>query len=241
MILPTRADWRCIMKVTWLTQAGLLFETGKLKMMVDPYLSDSVGKRSPEKHRRIPVCEKYFDADPDVIMITHDHLDHLDPETLEVFLKKATKPITFLASENAFRKLVEYGGPHNYVLLAPHSVWSQGGVTFYSVKAEHSDRCAVGFILDDGKKTYYVSGDTLYNYDVIDDVLDLAPDGVDYAFLPINGVGNNMNAKDAADFAYEIGAKCAIPLHYGLFDSLEPAEFDFDDALILMPYQERKL
>ena len=229
------------MKVTWLTQAGLLFESGKLKMLVDPYLSDSVGKCNPEKHRRIPADEKYFDVDPDVIMITHDHLDHLDPETLEVFLKKATKPITFLAPENAFKKLVEYGGVHNYVLLAPHSVWSQGGVTFYSVKAEHSDRTAAGFIIDDAKKTYYVSGDTLYNYDVIDDVLDLVEGGVDYAFLPINGVGNNMNAKDAADFAYEIGAKCAVPLHYGLFDSIDPAEFDFEDSLILMPYEERKL
>ena len=229
------------MKLTWLTQAGLLFKSGKLKVMVDPYLSDSVGKSAEAKHRRMPIDERFFDEDPDVILITHDHLDHLDPETLEVFIKKATKPITFLAAENAYNKLVKYGGEHNYVLLAPHSVWSQGGVTFYSVKAEHSDRTAVGFILDDGKKTYYVSGDTLYNYDVIDDVLDLVEGGVDYAFLPINGVGNNMNAKDAADFAYEIGAKCAVPIHYGLFDSLDPAEFDFEDALILMPYEERIL
>ena len=229
------------MKLTWLTQAGLLFKSGKLKVMVDPYLSDSVGKSAEAKHRRMPIDERFFDEDPDVILITHDHLDHLDPETLEVFIKKATKPITFLAAENAYNKLVKYGGEHNYVLLAPHSVWSQGGVTFYAVKAEHSDRTAVGFILDDGKKTYYVSGDTLYNYDVIDDVLDLVEGGVDYAFLPINGVGNNMNAKDAADFAYEIGAKCAVPIHYGLFDSLDPAEFDFEDALILMPYEERIL
>ena len=229
------------MKITWLTQAGLLFDNGKIKIMVDPYLSDSVGKRSPEKHRRIPVDERFFDADPDVIIITHDHLDHLDPETLEVLLARSTKSITFLAPENAYMKLRQYGGEHNYVLLAPHSVWSQGGVTFYSVKAEHSDRTAAGFILDDGKKTYYTSGDTLYNYDVIDDVLDLVEGGVDYAFVPINGVGNNMNAKDAADFAYEIGAKCAVPLHYGLFDSLDPAEFDFEDSMLLTPYEEKQL
>ena len=72
-------------------------------------------------------------------------------------------------------------------------------------------------------------------------MLDLVEDGVDYAFLPINGVGNNMNAKDAADFAYEIGAKSAVPIHYGLFDSLDPSEFDFEDALILQPYKETKL
>lgn len=229
------------MKVTWLTQAGLLFENGNITVMVDPYLSDSIGAVNPEKHRRMPVDESYFDKTPDVILITHEHLDHLDPETLERILAKAEKPITFLAPFNAYQKLLKYGGRHNYVMLNPHSVWSERGITFYAVHAEHSDRTAVGFILDDGEKTYYVSGDTLYNYDVIDEVLELVEDGVDYAFLPINGKGNNMNAKDAADFAYEIDAKCAIPLHYGLFDSLDPAAFDFEDATVLEPFKAVEL
>ena len=229
------------MKVTWLTQAGLLFDTGSLKIMVDPYLSDSVGERNPKKHRRIPVNEDIFEIKPDVIIITHDHLDHLDPKTLEHFLSREGDPITVLAPENAYKKLLEFGGDHNYVLLAPHSVWSEGEVTFYSVHAEHSDRTAAGFIIDDGENTYYVSGDTLYNYDVIDDVLDLVPDGVGYAFLPINGVGNNMNAQDASDFAYEINAKIGVPLHYGLFDSISPESFDFDERLILTPYVPTEL
>ncbi len=228
------------MKVTWLTQAGLLFENSRLKIMVDPYLSNSVGEKNPKKNRRIPVDESFLSVIPDVLLITHDHLDHLDPKTLGKILS-SDKPMTVLASENAYKKLVEFGGEHNYVLLSPHSVWSDAGVTFYSVHAEHSDRCAVGFIIDDGKATFYISGDTVYNYDVIDDVLDLVEDGVDYAFLPINGVGNNMNAKDAADFAYEIGAKTAVPIHYGLFDDIDPASFDFEDALVLEPYKETGL
>lgn len=228
------------MKVTWLTQAGLYFENSRIKILVDPYLTNSVGEKNPKKNRRIPVDESFFDLKPDVILITHDHLDHLDPGTLQRFLT-AERPVTVLAGENAYRKLLEFGGDHNYVLLSPHSVWSEAGVTFYSTHAEHSDRTAVGFIIDDGEATFYVSGDTLYNYDVIDDVLDLVEDGVDYAFLPINGVGNNMNAKDAADFAYEIGAKSAIPIHYGLFDNIDPSDFDFEDALVLEPYKETKL
>ena len=229
------------MKVTWLTQSGLLFENKRMKILVDPYLSDSLGEIKPEKKRKIPVDESFFEVKPDVILITHDHIDHLDIVTLKRFLDAAEKPLLVLSGESSYRKLVELGGNHNYVLLSPHSVWSEQGVTFYSVHAEHTDRTAVGFIIDDGKETFYVSGDTLYNYDVIDDVLDLAPDGVDFAFLPINGKGNNMNARDAADFAYEIGAKCAIPLHYGLTDDLTPEEFDFDDRLILEPYKETTL
>ncbi len=225
------------MKLTWLTQAGLLFENGNITVMVDPYFSDSVGEKDPEKKRRIAADESFLEKKPDIVLITHDHLDHLDPATIEKLISKADKPITFLAPENAYRKLKTFGGAHNYVMLNPHSVWSERGITFYAVHAEHSDRTAVGFILDDGEKTYYVSGDTLYNYDVIDEVLELVEDGVDLAFLPINGRGNNMNAKDAADFAYEIDAKCAVPTHYGLFDSVDPETFDFDDAMILEPFK----
>lgn len=229
------------MYVTWITQAGLIFENEKITVMVDPYLSNSVGEKNPLKNRRVEVNEEIFSVIPDVLIITHDHLDHLDPQTLTRILCQSEKKITVLAPYNAYNRLLEFGGIHNYVMLNPHSVWSEGGITFYAVHAEHSDRTAAGFILDDGKHTYYVSGDTLYNYEVIDDVLDLCEDGVDYAFLPINGVGNNMNITDAADFAEEIGAKCAVPVHYGLFDAINPKDFDFDSKLILEPYMKRKL
>ena len=229
------------MKVTWLTQAGLLLENSKIKIVADPYLTDSLGEAKPEKMRRIPADERFFDASPDVILLTHAHIDHTDVKTLERMLMGCKAPALVLASESAYEQVITLGGDHNYVLMAPHSVWSERGVTFYAVHAEHSDRAAVGFIIDDGKQTFYISGDTIYDYDVIDDVLDLAPDGVDVAFLPINGKGNNMNARDAADFAYEIGAKCAIPVHYGLTDDVTPDDFDFDDRLILEPYIETKL
>jgi L-ascorbate 6-phosphate lactonase len=229
------------MKVTWLLQNGFVFENSKIKIMVDPYLTDSLGEIKPEKKRRSLADESYFSADPDVVLITHSHIDHLDMATLEKIVENSSKEIVFLASESAYPALLAFEKKHNVVLLAPHSVYSVEGVTFYSVRAEHSDRSAVGFIIDDGKQTFYISGDTLYNYEVIDDVLDLAPDGVDYAFLPINGRGNNMNARDASDFAYEIGAKCASPVHYGLTDDLTDCDFDFEDKLILTPFKEIKL
>lgn len=221
------------MKVTWLGEAGLLFENEDIKIMVDPSFSDS-----GERKRRIEPDMSFLSASPDVILITHEHSGHLDMDTLKKISENKGSEITFLAPQNAYKKLVTLAGCHNYVMLNSHSVWSESGVTFYSVHAEHSDRTAVGFIIDDGRKTYYVSGDTLYNYDVIDDVLELVEDGVDVAFLPINGKDNNMNAKDAADFAYEIGAKRAVPVHYGMYDTQDPKSFDFEDAMILQPFEK---
>ena len=48
------------MKVTWLGQGGFLFETPQLKIIVDPYLSNSVYKIQPENYRRVPVEEEFL-------------------------------------------------------------------------------------------------------------------------------------------------------------------------------------
>ena len=68
-------------RITWLGQAGLLFEFDGLTVMIDPYLSDSVKEIEPQNYRRIPVDESFFDIKPDVLVFTHNHLDHYDSET----------------------------------------------------------------------------------------------------------------------------------------------------------------
>ena len=75
------------MKVTWLGQAGFLFENDNIKIIVDPYLSDSCFKVNPRLKRRYPIDEAFLKIKPDVIILTHIHLDHTDPETLDFYLK----------------------------------------------------------------------------------------------------------------------------------------------------------
>ena len=210
------------MKVTWLSLGGVLFSADGVKIAVDPVFT--------------PVRE--LDVRPDVVIVTSSAKERFDKEYVKGALRSGA---AVLACEGAYSEIVNLSEDNEPVLLSAHTVISFGGVTIYSVKAESSDRTAVGVIIDDGAKTYYVSGSTLYNYDVLDDVLDLAPDGVDYAFLPISGKGCNMNAKDAADFAYEIGAKSAVPVCFGDYNGVSCDEFDFDDALVLEPYREYEL
>ena len=61
------------MKITWLGQAGLLFENENIKIMVDPYLSDSLSSRGEGFFRRLPINEEYLEISPDVVLITHEH------------------------------------------------------------------------------------------------------------------------------------------------------------------------
>ena len=64
------------MKVTFLGQAGLLFEKNGFRIMIDPYLSDSIGKNNSDKHRRKVIDESFFGIKPDIMIFTHYHPDH---------------------------------------------------------------------------------------------------------------------------------------------------------------------
>lgn len=224
------------MKIIFLGQAGLLFETPSCRVFVDPYLSDSVAKVNPANRRRIPVDERFFDIRPDILAFTHNHLDHFDPETVSQILERH-KGITVLAPGSVWTQVRQMAPGNNYVLFDRHTRWTEKGLRFEAVKAQHSDDHAIGIILTDGETKYYITGDTLYSTEILSDL----PEGLDVVFLPINGVGNNMNMTDAADFFRATGAKTAVPIHTGLFDSLDANEFPLENKVIPEIYKEIKL
>ncbi len=221
------------MKITWLGQAGLLFEHNGFKVMIDPYLSDSVGCISPDKHRRVPVPEELFSIRPNVMIFTHNHLDHYDPETVEKFINENSE-ITVLSPSSVYAEVRKMGGNNNYVVFNRRTSWSEGGIRFTSVKAEHSDPTPIGVIIDDGDKKYYVTGDTLYNEDIFADL----PDGIYAVFLPVNGVGNNMNMTDAKRFCERVRARYVVPLHCGLFDAIDMKALEVDNKIVPKFYEE---
>lgn len=224
------------MKITFLGQAGLLFETDACKVMIDPYLSNSVVRVNPLNWRRVPVDESFFDIRPDILIFTHDHLDHFDPDTVSILLERH-KNITVLAPTSVWNKVRQMAPGNNYVLFDPHTRWTEKGIRFEAVKAQHSDAYAIGVILSDGEKKYYITGDTLYSTEVLSQL----PDDLDVVFLPVNGVGNNMNMEDGADFFRATGAKTAVPMHTGLFDELDANAFPVANKVVPEFYKEIKL
>ncbi|MBR6777017.1 MAG: MBL fold metallo-hydrolase [Clostridia bacterium] len=223
-------------KITWLGQAGLLFEFDGLTVMVDPYLSDSVKSLNPEGCRRVPVDEAFFDIKPDVLVFTHDHIDHYDPETVKRFIT-ADSGITVLSPRSVWEKVRLFGGNNNYVCFNRRSSWTEKEVIFTAVKAEHSDPYAIGVVMDTGKYRYYVTGDTLYNEDIFSDL----PRDIYALFLPVNGVGNNMNAFDAERFACRVSPQKAVPIHIGLLDNKTADIFNYENKVVPQIYKEIKL
>ena len=224
------------MKITWIGQAGLMLEKDGFTVLIDPYLSNSIAKINPKSERRTPINEELFNVKPDVIIFTHDHLDHYDAETAERFIGKDTA-LTVLAPTSVWKKVRTLGGNNNYVSFNAHTSVTVGNILFRAVRAEHSEEYAIGVIINDGERKYYHTGDTLYNEDIFPDI----PSDIYALFVPINGVGNNMNTEDAARFSERVGARVTVPIHYGTFDSIDPNEFKCNNKRIIELYKETEL
>ena len=221
------------MKVTWIGQAGLLLKNENVVIMIDPYLSDSIGKKDWKKKRKKEIENSLFEIKPDVMIFTHNHADHYDPETVKRFIGNDTS-VTVLSPFSVWETVRNYGGNNNFVLFNRGTVWSERGVKFTAVKAEHSDVCAIGVIIDDGTRKYYISGDTLYNERIFEDI----PDDIYAVFLPVNGEGNNMNMTDAKAFCERINPTCAVPIHCGMFDDIDMHKFQYEKKIIPEIYKE---
>ena len=221
------------MKITWLGQAGLLFEKDNYIIMIDPYLSDSVEKINPQNYRRTGVKKELFQICPDMMIFTHNHLDHYDPDTVLKFITPETN-ITVLSPSSVWSEVRQIGGKNNYVMFNRGTTWTENGIKITSVKAEHSDVYAIGVIIDDGEKKYYITGDTLNNKDIFEDI----QDDIYAVFLPVNGVGNNMNMDDAKAFCEKINPKFAIPIHYGMFDEIDVSKFGYEKMIVPEIYKE---
>ena len=206
------------MKITWLGQHAAAIEAGGQLLMVDPYLLDTMHSTNGDEFSRlVSVDEKWVNVRPDMVLLTHDHIDHVDMPSLEAILTEE-KNVEVLAGANAWNKVRgQFRGDHNYVMMIPGNEWTSEVFHIRAISARHSDVTGVGFVVEAEGLTIVISGDTLYFADVAKEV----GKPVDIAVVVMNGKGNNMNSIDAARYCADIGAKVAIPTHWGLFKKFE--------------------
>lgn len=210
------------MEIKWTGQGGLTVRHNNTLVFIDPYFSDSVAKVNSANKRMIPVDENIFNAPVDVLVFTHNHLDHVDPETVEKLLDNDRR-IHVLAPESAYYQIRKTGKNHDYLLFNRHTEYSIDGLRFRAVKAAHSDIHPIGVIISCEGKNVYVTGDTLYNSEIFEDV-DV---DIDEMYIVINGAGNNMNMTDAYRFTKRISPAVVVPVHWGMFapNDVDPKDF----------------
>ena len=224
------------MKSIWLGQGGLLIVSGKLKVMIDPYLSNSMREVDKTMRRRLKIDKSFLKVKPDVLILTNSHADHADMKTVKKLLYKTKRRTVVLASGRAYDKVYSERIPGRYtnVMFEEGDEWTAGHLLISGVKCKTDDKTAFGILIEDSmtnKRIYYV-GNTLYNKYLMQDL----PKDIDIAYIPITGHYSTMNTVDAQRFANELAAKVVVPVHYGMFDNVDPKKFECANKMIAKPY-----
>ena len=224
------------MKTIWLGQGGLLLISGKLKVIIDPYLSNSMREMDRSMKRRVAINANYLRIKPDMLILTNSHPDHADMKTIKRYLLKSRKRTVVLASGRAYDKIYSerIPGRHTSIMFEEGDEWTLEHLLIRGVKCKTDDKTAFGVVIEDSRsnKRIYVAGNTLYNKYLIQEL----PREVDVAYIPISGQYSTMNMVDAQRFAKELDAKIIVPFHYGMFDKVNPKNFDCPNKFIAKPY-----
>lgn len=251
--------------VWWLGQAGFLLRSAGGSLLIDPYLV-------PRDVRRFaPPFLAAEAAGVDGVLVTHEHGDHLDVDTVRV-LAAAGTTASWMVPEPVAGQLAALGVAEPRILTAqPGQRHEIGRISVWPVAACHGVHVAdayatgedisgglvrfLGYVVEMGGTRFYHSGDCLV-YPGLAEELSLL--GVDVVLLPINGrdaereandIVGNMSADEAVDLAITSGAEVLIPMHWDLFENnrgypnevVKLAEQNHPDLTVLLPSRERPI
>jgi L-ascorbate metabolism protein UlaG (beta-lactamase superfamily) len=243
----------------WLGQSGFLLQWKGRRVLIDPYLSDSLTKKYATTDKpHIRMSERVMDPgllkNISVVTSSHNHTDHLDAETLIPVLKNNpdAKFIIPEANRDFVAERVKCKREFPTGLNDGRSA-ILNEFTLYGVPAKHNEierdengNCKfMGYVIGFERYKIYHSGDTLW----FDGMVDLLkPFAVDVAILPINGndpsrkVAGNLNCEEAAKLGKAIGAKLVIPCHYDMFtfNTADVNDFIKEAGKLDQPYKVLK-
>jgi len=194
------------MKITKIGHCCLLVEIGELTILTDP-------ARFSTGHGTL--------TGVDVVLITHEHSDHLHVESLQAVLQN--NPSAEVIANNAVAKLLKEQDISCTVL--EKGSLERNGVAIEAFEAKH------GVIFDDiGQvpNTGFLIGGALY---YPGDALHNPERPVDVLALPV--VGPWCKMPDVIKYAVEVKPRIAFPVHDGLLAEAAVPVFQFAPSQIL--------
>jgi L-ascorbate 6-phosphate lactonase len=200
----------------FLGQSGFVIKSAGVTVAIDPYLSNSVTKVSPSLTRRYPAPIEPSALNVDIYIATHDHLDHLDPETVTAYRHK--EATTFVGPRFACSKFAALGiGPQNIVKIDSGESKKIRGVEITGIYTIANDPAVIDtagykIVFANGRSAYHTS-DTGFS----PLLLQCAP-SAEVGLFVINGKWGNLNIEQAAELANKVHPKFAVPHHYDLME-----------------------
>ncbi|UCF82104.1 MAG: MBL fold metallo-hydrolase [Desulfobacteraceae bacterium] len=188
------------LKITFIGHGTLMFTFGGKVIHIDPWSRLADYSKMPKA---------------DIILLTHEHRDHLDLKALE--------PIR---TEKSVLVLTEACASHvkGGIVMKNGDVKTVGGLKIEAVPAYnivhmrsegvpfHPKGAGNGYVITFGDKRVYVAGDTENTPEM------KGLTGIDIAFLPMN-LPYTMTPEMVADAARAFKPKILYPYHYGNTDT----------------------
>ena len=188
--------------IAFVGHGTLMFTLGERVVHVDPVSSEADYSALP---------------DADLILITHEHGDHLDPAAVEEIMKAGTQIVVSTSCADRIEgAMVMANGDATEVAgfkveaVPAYNIVNvrEGGVPY------HPKGSGNGYIITFGDTRIYVAGDTENTPEM------KALESIDVAFLPMN-LPYTMTPEMVADGARAFRPRILYPYHFGQTDTSE--------------------
>jgi N-acyl-phosphatidylethanolamine-hydrolysing phospholipase D len=224
--------------VTWLGHASTLVQSGGLNILTDPVFSERASpvQFSGPRRAQPPGIAPAQLPPIDVVLISHNHYDHLDRASVLLLSERSGGKTLFLVPLG-LKPWFAQQGIDNAIELDWWDVHMHRGVEFRLVPVQHWSARSLG----DRNRTlwggwavlapdlhWYFSGDSGYSRDFADTRGRVG--GLDLALLAIGAYeprwfmqAQHMNPAEAVQAHKDLGARRSIGIHWGTFNLTDEA------------------
>jgi N-acyl-phosphatidylethanolamine-hydrolysing phospholipase D len=248
--------------VTWIGHATAMVQASGLNVLTDPIFSQRASPFRFLGPRRVQPPGIALRDLPriDVVVVSHNHYDHLDRDSIKALAKQPDGPPLFLVPLGV-RAWMSSQGIERVAELDWWGHHEHGGVEFYFTPAQHWSARGIrdrnqtlwgAWSVLGADLHWFFSGDTGYSADFIDTRRHFAArqtaacgGGFDVALIAVGACEprwfmreQHVNPEEAVQIHLDLGAKRSIGVHWGTFElSDEP----LDHPLEVLPGARARL
>ena len=219
--------------ITWIGHSTFLLQVDGVNLLTDPIWSRRTSPVSFAGPRRlVPPGLRFEDLPPiHVVLISHDHYDHLDLATV-TRLARVHRPTFFVPlglgpwfQSLGIRKVVELDWWQSAPIgaLAVTAVPAQHSSGRSLLLADQNERLWASWVVAAPDRRFFFAGDTGYHAGFAEIGRRLGP--FDLAALPIGGYSdfrdhhpNHLSPEEAVQAFEDLRAALLVPMHWGTFE-----------------------
>lgn len=225
------------LRVTMVGHATLLIQVAGLNVLTDPVWSENAGPWTLGPKRAAAPGIAFADLPPiDIILLSHNHYDHLDVRTLALLVKR-DDPLIVTPHGNdrvvgAPAARFAVGGWWDRIDVADDAVATIVPANHWSARGVRDRRMALwgGFVLEVRGRRIYFAGDTGYGSGAIFRDIAARFPAPELALIPIGAYAprwfmapQHIDPFEAVQVMQDVGADMALGIHWGTFQLTDEA------------------